>query len=500
MMNESYIISFDCGTSAVKATLVNFQGEICSVSTESYPLLNPKAGWAEQNPEDYWDAVSITTKKAIQQLGVQKEQVKGIVFGTQWKGIIPLDEDDNVLYHNIIWLDGRAKEQAEKLNRKLNTDVMHQQEYWPRLMWVKENLPDIYEKTDQFLEVNSYLKFKATGVKAVDLTNNLVYAKKESLQTYYNKILEAADLNIDKFPPLVLPTEKVGELTNEAAKQLGLLEGTPVFGGCGDIPAVAIGAGCSSMGSNHIYLGSSGWFCTLTKDRKNKDGELYQSFDKDNELTIYAIQSAGLTFDWGIKQFYKMEKEKYGDDIYHFITKDIEDVTPGSENLIATPWIHGELSPLSKNAKAVFLNITNQHDRRHFMAAIMEGICYMLRWKIEHYINETGHTIDSIRVVGGGASSDIWMQMMANILKIPVHVPENPRHAGSIGTAYCALIGLGVCQNFDESTERIQIEKVFHFNAAYENRYDKLFHVFKKIYPSLEDIYDTLNDSEDKNA
>lgn len=497
MMDQLYIVSFDCGTSAVKATLVNFYGEICSVSTENYPLLNPKVGWAEQKPNDYWDAVSVTAKRVIQKLEIQKEQVKGIVFGTQWKGIIPLDKNDNVLYNNIIWLDGRAKEQSDRLNRELDTNIMHQQEYWPRLMWVKENLPDVYRKTDKFLEVNSYLKFKATGVKAVDLTNNFIYAEKENLQTFYNEVLRAAKLDVNKFPPLVHPTEKVGGLTKEAAEQLSLLEGTPVFGGCGDIPAVAIGAGSSTFGSNHIYLGSSGWFCTLTKDRSNREGELYQSFDKDNELTIHAIQSAGLTFDWGIEQFYRLEKEKYGDDIHGFINQDIGDIPPGSLNLIATPWIHGELSPLSKNAKAVFLNITNQHDRRHFMTAIMEGICYMLRWKIEMYKNETGHTIDSIRVVGGGASSDIWMQMMANILKIPVQVPSNPRHAGSIGTAYCALIGLGVCQNLNESAEKIKVEKVFHFNDVYEKRYDKLFNVFKNIYPSLEDIYATLNDIED---
>ncbi|MEI3606516.1 FGGY family carbohydrate kinase [Pseudogracilibacillus sp. SE30717A] len=495
-MKSSYIVSFDCGTSAVKATLVNFLGEICSVSTESYPLINPKAGWAEQNPEDYWGAVSISAKKAIEHLGIQKEQVRGIVFGTQWKGIIPLDENDNILYNNIIWLDGRAKDQAQKLNKLLNTNVMHQQEYWPRLMWVKENLPEIYRKTDKFLEVNSYLKFKATGVKAVDLTNNFIHAAKEGLQTYYNEIVKAAELDLNKFPPLVLPTEKVGDLTIEAAEQLGLLAGTPVFGGCGDIPAVAIGAGCSGMGSNHIYLGSSGWFSTLTKERNNREGELYQSFDKDKELTIHAIQSAGLTYDWGIEQFYKLEQEKYGDEIYNYITQDIKEIPPGSLNLIATPWIHGELSPLSKNAKAVFLNITSQHDRRHFMTAIMEGICYMLRWKIEKYTYESGHKIDSIRVVGGGASSDIWMQMMANILKIPVQVPNNPRHAGSIGTAYCALIGLGVCQNFDDSMERIKIDKIFNFNRLYEKRYDKLFNVFKNIYPALEDIYFTLNDEE----
>jgi|SRR5690625_3103353 len=493
-MPTSYVASFDFGTSGVKAALVNFDGEVCSVSTEGYGLINPEPGWVEQDPDDYWNAVSIAINNALNKLEVLPEQIKGIAFGTQWKGIIPLDDQDKVLYNNIIWLDGRAAKQAEELNQKLNTDVMHQQEYWPRLMWVKENMPDIYKKTNQFLEVNSFLKFKATGMKAVDLTNNLIYSENEDLQLYYDQIMEAAELDQHKFPPLVLPTEEVGGLTKKAAQELGLVEGTPVFGGCGDIPAVAIGAGCSNLNSNHIYLGSSGWFSTITSERKNDIGEMYQSFDQEKEMMVYAIQSASLTLDWAIYQFYRAEEAEMGGDIYDFINKEIESVPPGSLNLIAAPWIHGELTPLSKNAKAVFLNVTNQHDRRHFISAIMEGICFMLRWKLENHQKEVGRKVDSIRVVGGGASSDRWMQMMANILKIPVYIPESPRHAGSIGTAYCAMIGLGVCEDFNEVNNKINIERTYTFEEAFEEQYDKLFHIFKDLYPTLKEMFSTLND------
>jgi xylulokinase len=161
--------------------------------------------------------------------------------------------------------------------------------------------------------------------------------------------------------------------------------------------------------------------------------------------------------------------------------------------MIATPWLHGELPPLSNDARMVFFNITNMHDRRHMLNAVREGICFSLRWKIEMHKEQTGEKLDSIRVVGGAASSDRWMQTLSNILKIHVIIPENARHAGAIGTAYCAIVGLGVCRDFDEADSLIKEGKIFHPDKAYAEMYDTIFGVFKDIYPSLKDMFRTLN-------
>ncbi|MEH7387636.1 FGGY-family carbohydrate kinase [Bacillus sp. JJ1521] len=492
-MTHSFIASYDFGTSGVKATFINLKGEVCGSSDATYSLITPNPGWAEQDPNEYWSAACLATKKVMKKLGASPSEVQGIVFGTQWKGIIPIDEDGEVLYNTIIWLDGRADKQAKILNNRLGINAMYDREYWPKLMWIKEEMPELYNKTKCFLEVNSYLKFLATGVKAVDLTNNFILSTNQNLQDYYNRILVASGLDKEKFPPLVLPTELVGGLTEKASEELGLDPGTPVFGGCGDIPAIAIGSGSSRLGGNHIYLGSSGWFGTVIPERKSDIGELYQTFGMDKDLMIYPIQSACMTLNWAISQFYKVEKEIMGEDIFTLIDKELADVHPGSLNMIATPWIHGELRPLSNNAKAVFFNITNQHERRHFLSAIMEGICYMLRWKIEIYQRETGKSLDSINVVGGGACSDPWMQIMANVLQIPVSVPSNPQHAGAVGAAYCAMIGLGIYEDFEEADERIMKDRIFLPRDEHLATYDRLFSVFKRIYPSLKDMYETLN-------
>jgi len=492
-LGNLYIASYDFGTSSVKAVLVDFQGNVKGSSTAGYSLLAPHADWAEQDSTAYWDAVCKATKQALINADICPEDVKGIVFGTQWKGIIPLDAQDNVLYNTIIWLDGRAGKQAAKLNARMNTTEFCNKDYWPKLMWVKEELPEVYEKTTCFLEINAFLKFKATGRKLVDITNHFTRSIDVKLQAYYNKVLAAAEIDPDKFPPLVMPTDKIGGLTAKAAQELGLPMGTAVFGGCGDIPAIAIGAGCSSRDSVHIYLGSSGWLGTVVPEQKDGVGELYQSLDRGKELMIYTLQSAGMTFNWAIDQFYHVEKDILKDDIFEFVNKEIENIEPGSLNMIATPWLHGERPPLSEKAKTVFINITNLHNRRHFINAIMEGICYHLRWKIEIYEKETGRTLRSIRIVGGVASSDKWMQIMANVLQIPVEIPVNVRHAGAIGTAYCALIGLGQYKNFEEADKMTIAEKTFLPQKEYANIYDMLFKVFQQIYPTMEGMFDILN-------
>jgi len=490
---HSYVASYDLGTSSVKAVVVDFRGQVVASGSAGYSLLTPHPGWVEQDPASYWDAVCRATKQVLQSAGISPGDVGGIVFGTQWKGIIPLDRQDNVLHNAIIWLDGRAEEQAAELNRRMNTTEFCNKDYWPKLMWLKAKLPEIYEKTACFLEVNAFLKFKATGRKVVDLTNSFTRSVDRELQAYYDKVLAAAELDPDRFPPLVMPTEAVGGLTETAAGELGLCAGTTVFGGCGDIPAIAIGAGCSRLSSSHIYLGSSSWLALVAPKREWGVGELHQSFDEGKELVLYGMQSACMTLNWALDQFYHVEKEILKGDIFRFVDEEIAPIEPGSSNLLATPWLHGERPPLSEKAKAVFLNVASRHDRRHFIHALREGVSYHLRWKMNIFRKETGQALDSIRMVGGGTSSSHWMQMMANVLQIPVQVPSNAPHAGAIGTAYCALIGLGLCQNYEQADQMIGIERTFAPDRAHRATYDMLFDVYQGIYPALEGLFTILN-------
>ncbi len=493
-MTNTYIAAYDVGTSGVKISLVDLECRVFATETAGYQLSVPAPGYAEQDPEDYWKAVVTVTKRVLSAKHLPPDRISGIVFCTQWKGIIPLDRRGKVLHYNIIWLDGRAGKQAAALNEALGTDEYCDKDYWAKLLWYREERPELYAETDCFLEVNSYLKWKATGRKCVDLTNHFILSKDPGQQAKYDAFLGAAGIDKSLFPEMVLSTEVIGGLSKAAAVEMGLNEGTRVFGGCGDIPAIAIGSGCSKRGNTHIYLGSSGWLGASVPLGSGSAPELVSPFRSKEDLEIYAVQSVCMTFDWAIEQFYHREKEELGGEIYDRINREIGEILPGSEGLLAAPWLHGERPPLSELAKAAFLNLSAVHDRRHFVRAVLESICYTMRWKLETLRQKSGAELKEIRVVGGGAKSDPWMQMMADVLQVPVEVPSGASHAGAIGTAYCAFVGMGLCRSFDEAREHITVAKRFEPCRDTREAYAKPYAAFLTLYSTLEPLFAMLSE------
>lgn len=492
-MSKKYIASYDFGTSGVKSVLVGEDGQVLAHASAGYPLLTPHNGWAEQDPEMYWRAICRATQQAMAAVELTPDDVIGVVFGTMWKGIIPVDRQGKVLYPCMIWLDARAEKQAAVLNERMHTDRFCAQDYWARLMWLRDEQPDIYENAAYILENNAYLKFRATGKLGSDLSNCFVTSVKPPLKKEYEEIMAAADLDLQKFPPCVMPWDHVGDLSEQAASELGLAVGTPVFGGCGDIPAIAIGSGSSDMDAAHIYLGSSGWLGVTVPERRENVGETYSSLDDKKEILLYTMQSACMTFDWAIRCFYKNEWESQGSGVYALIEQELSQIPAGSDGMIAAPWLHGERPPLSEKARALFFNIKASHDRRYFVNAVQESVCYMLRSKLDTYRKESGRPIEKLRVVGGAAASNHWMQMLSDILEIPVEVPADSRHVGAIGSAYCALIGLGRCADFEQTNQSITVERCFYPRAANKNVYDRNYAVFSGLYPALCKSFEAIN-------
>ena len=490
---DGYIASYDIGTSGVKVVLLDMEGNAAGISTAPYTLITPQPGWAEQDPSEYWDQVCRVTLDVLEKTRISPELVKAVVFNTQWKAVIPVDHEGNVLHNAVIWLDGRAGKQAEEINRKLGRPgYLDGHDYWARVLWYKEELPDIYAQAETFLEVNSFLRWKASGEKYVDLTNDFIHSYDPEIQASYDEIIDAAGLDRSKFPPMILSTDRAGVITEEAAEEIGLCAGTPLFGGGGDIPGIAIGAGCAGFERGHIYLGSSGWFCITYPKRRPDVGMLQLSLYVGKEMSAYSMQSVGLTLNWTIDQFYNAEKKALGGSIYDLINAEAAAVPPGSEGLIATSWLHGERKPLSENAAGVYFNMHAYHKRGHMIRAMMESMCYLMRWKIETYTADTGKHPEMIRIVGGGSCSDPWMQAMADILNVRIEVPKNPQHAGAVGGAYCALIGLGIVRDFEEADKKITAERVFLPREAYREMYDRQFEVYKEILPRTQDLFDRL--------
>lgn len=499
-----YILSHDIGTSSDKAVLVDFEGNIIATCTESYPTFYPEPAWVEQNPIDYWKAVCKTSQEIVKTPGIDKKDIKGIVFSTQAQGIIPIDKDGEVLYNNITWVDGRAEKQAEQIMNKVGgkrlfkvlagTPIMGK-DCIAKIIWLKEERPKVYENTDLILDVNGYLKFKCTGEKVTELSGASSYGLDLKKKTWLS-VFPLVGLDMDKLPPLVTSTDIVGGLTKEAALETGLEIGTPVFGGCDDVQAAVVGSGMCEDGDIHIYLGTSAWIAAVSKTAtKFKHGAAaIQSADKEMNLIAGITESAGANINWLREQFFARESEELGEQIYDFMDKVVDHIPPGSEHLICTPWMLGERCPVSSTTtRATLFNMSMVHTREHIMRAMYEGIGYNLRWVLENYQKDYGFDCDNFRIIGGGALDDGWMQIIADITGKNFGVVNDPRNAGAIGAAMVALIGLREIPSFADTKRFVKIQKSYSPNPENREIYNKLFNDYKNIYSSLKKAYDIAN-------
>ena len=501
---ERYILAHDMGTSSDKAVLVDFSGAIVATAVEPYPTYYPEPAWVEQDPEDYYQAVARSSRTIVEKTGIDPASVKGIVFSTQAQGVIPVDKQGKPLYNNITWVDGRAEKQAQKLMKKLGgkglftlvagTPVMGK-DCIPKILWLKEERREIYKKTYKILDVNGYLKFRLTGRMVTELSGASSYGldlkKKDWLA-----VMKLAGVNMRKLPPLVKSTDVIGPLTEAAARDMGLPQGTPVLGGCDDVQAAAVGSGMVADGDVHIYLGTSAWVAAAsrTQDKFMHGAAAIQSADPEMNLIAGITESAGANIQWIQEQFFADEKKIYGDKIFDHMDEVIRKIPPGSDHLICTPWMLGERCPVSSTTtRATLFNISMVHTREHMMRAVYEGIGYNLRWIMENYEADYGFVCNNFRIIGGGALDDCWMHMIADITGKSFDVVRDPRNAGAVGAAIVALIGLGELSDFQAAKDFVQLER--HYEPDPENKeiYDELFESYKDIYNSLKDAYIKAN-------
>jgi xylulokinase len=500
-----YILAHDMGTSSDKAVLVSFDGKIVAKCVEPYPTYYPYPSWVEQKPEDYWNAVAKTSSTIIKENNIDPKDVAGIVFSTQAQGIIPIDDKGNILYNNITWVDGRAEKQAQSIMKKLGgkkiftlisgTPIMGK-DCIAKIIWLKEERPDIYKHTKYFLDVNGYLKYMLTGETVAELSGASSYGL-DLKKKQWMSVIGLTGIDPKKLPPLVKSTDKVGNgLTEKAAKEMGLLPNTPVFGGCDDVQAAAVGSGMNGDGDVHIYLGTSAWVAASSKTQtKFKHGAAaIQSADPEMNLIAGITESAGANIEWICNQFFSHEKKELGDKIYEYMDKVIEQIPPGSNHLICTPWMLGERCPVSSTTtRATLFNINMDQTREHLMRAVYEGIGYNLRWILENFKKDYGFSCKNFRIIGGGALDDGWMQIIADITKTEFSVVDNPRNAGALGSAIIALIGLGEIASFKDARDFVKIDKTFYPNDKNYEIYDKLFLRYKDVYYNLMKAYKDAN-------
>jgi xylulokinase len=504
-MNK-YVIAHDVGTSSVKTALISIKGEVIAHSTSSYSFTYPQPGWFEQNPEDYWNGSVINTRKVVEQSGINKGDIIGIVFSTQAMGIIPIDKEGKILKNNITWVDGRAEKQAhwimsllggKQIFKKIIGAEITGKDVLPKLRWLKFSEPEIYKNMDKVLDVNGYLKFRATGKKVFEWSGACSYVFDLKKKDWERILFKLIGFDINKLPPLVKSTDIVGTLTKEAAAELNLPENIPVYGGCDDTQSAAIGSGSANEGEAHIYLGTSAWAgVTTKKNLKHKNGAfVLQSASPNMNLLVGITESAGSNLEWIIEKFYQYEKNDPAiANIYEFINKETEGIPAGSDHLIFTPWLLGERCPVSTTTtRGTVFNLGLEHSRGHIVNALLEGIAYNLRWILENIKRDFGFNPSKIRVIGGGSVNEQWMQGIANITGKTVETISQPTMAGALGAASCVFVGSGHFNDFSDINQIVQVNKRYIPDPNQNIIFNHLFQTYKNIYSGLRKTYIKAN-------
>lgn len=500
-----YIIAHDVGTSCNKATLVDERGHVVDSAVEPYEIYYPKEGYAEQDPEDWWKAVAKSTKLLLEKTGIPRDQVLAVTFSTQMLGIIPIAER-GVLRRAIIWLDSRASAQAKKIMGKFLGEKVFAalagapltgKDGLPKLLWLKENEKEIYEKMETFLDTSGYLIYRATGKIAMELSCASGFGIDLKKNDWLRGIFRYSGIDDKKLPPLVSSTELVGRLTDEAAKELGLLSGTPIYPGSTDVASASVGAGCVNDRDVHLYLGTSGWVVVvISKPPTGKKGVVcIKSADRNKALLFAETETAGYCLKWIKDEFYRKESSDPNiKNVFALMDEDVENVEPGSGHLIFTPWMYGERAPINNYlARSVFFNISAAHKREHLLRAVYEGVGYNLRWIFEIIEKDFGISFPSLRVIGGGARGDIWMQIISDISGKKLETLENPQERGAIGAAFCAMIGMGLYREFEEIKNLIAPKRIFIPNPENRKIYDFMYENYKYLYKYSKNLYRNLN-------
>jgi xylulokinase len=502
---DQYIIAHDVGTSANKAVLVGTDGRIHGKCSAPYQVHYPGACRAEQEPADWWKAIAETTRGLLQQTGVSPSQILCVTHCTQMLGIVPMSAKTGSLGRAIIWLDSRASVQAQRMMRKfigarvfalIAGAPMSGKDCIPKLLWLKDEEPNLYRKTDFFLDTNGYLLYRATGNMVMEWTGASAVGMDLKTKQWMKGVMRYVGLDPAKLPPLVRSTDKVGGLTPEAAGELGLLQGTPVIAGAGDAPCAAVGSGAVREGAGHICMGTSAWLGVVTSRRpKGKCGvATIHSADPNKAFLIAESETAGGCLEWAAKHLYSGDAN--APDVFAAMDRIVDKVPAGSHGLIFTPWMYGERAPIADcNARSSFLNLSGQHRREDMIRAVYEGVAYNIRWLVDIVSREFGFPLPKLRAIGGGAKSATWMQMLADVTHRRIETVPDPKEAGAVGAALVAAVGLGIYPSFEALESATRVEKTFEPREENLKIYDAMFEPFRDSYGRLRPLYRRLNEN-----
>lgn len=534
-----YVITYDIGTTGIKTCLIEIDKEmkILGSSSLGYGLyvddeVGVKGG-AEQNADEWWNAMCVTTKTVFEKVPyIKKEQIDGISFCSQMQGLVLVDKEGNCVRNPMSYMDQRAREELKngiahgfKIAGAEVTKLLKYLRYtgavsssvkdpiW-KYKWVEAHEPEIFNKVYKWLDVKEYLICRASGKFVMTRDSafaTLLYDTRKGHEGWCKPICDMVGVDIKHLPEIKECTEKVGEVTEKAAAELGLAPGTAVFGGGGDASLIGVGAGCTEVGDTHIYSGTSGWVGTIV-DRQvvdagammaaivGADPKTYNYFgelETSNKCVEWVKDHLALD-DIGV---YLQDKnisdsvEALNINLYDYMEEVIDQIPAGSNGTIFTPWLHGNRCPFEDpNAAGMFFNIKIETGKTELIRAVVEGICFHMRWMLERQdIKKEVSISNPVRFCGGGALGAVTCQILSDILQRDIEVVDSPQNVGAVGAAACIAVGLGLIPDLQHVKALIPAKYTYHPSKETKAVYDRNYKVFKNLYKSNKENFAILN-------
>ena len=528
-----YVIAYDIGTTGLKTCIFEIGKKIKLISSDNntYNLYIVPNGGAEQDADEWWKNMCQSTKECFEKskVRIDPKDIAGISFCSQMQGLILVDKNGKALRRPMSYMDQRATAEIKKgiangiqiaganifklipsliITGAVSSSV--KDPMW-KYKWVEAHEPEVFKKVYKWLDVKDYLIARCTGEFTMtedSAFGTLLYDTRKGKHCWSKTLCKMFGINMEHLPKIIKSTDMVGGLTAKAAKELGLKEGTPVFGGGGDASLIGVGAGCTKLGDTHIYDGTSGWVITVTDKQMVDVNAMIAAITgaQSDKYNYFAeMETAGKCLEWvkdhlaldeiGIylqkKNITEADDNVY-ESLYSYMTETIKKVKPGSGGVIFTPWLHGNRCPFEDpNATGGFYGVKIETGKTELIRAVLEGVFYHLRWMLECQDKKL-KTSDPIRFVGGGALSPVSCQMLADITGRTIETVKNSQMVGSTGAAAIVAVGLGEIESLDVLKDFIETDKIYKPNMENHKLYEPYYQTFKKIYKTNKSLYKSL--------
>lgn len=504
----SYLLGIDYGTGGAKACIIDDQANVLSYAFREYPIYTEKPGWSEHDPVLYWEIACEIIKECIVKAGIKPEEIKGIGTSSALPSLVMVDKDNKPVARAYNLMDRRAIKEVQWLKENIGEDKIFEisgnrlddHPVIVNLLWERNNRPDVFNKIHKALTIDGFIRLKLTGKPTMNYSAGAFYGVAYNIinNTIDKQIMEAIGLDIDLIPEAFSCEEIVGEVTQGAARDTGLVPGIPVAAGQVDCNAGWVGAGAIEEGDIQMNLGTCGNFGIIHKDTNFLKSMIACAYTVDSEstfITIPTTTTGGQLLRYLRDNFSQVEIEMeklVNISSYKFLDMEAEKIKPGSGDLIVLPYLMGERTPIwDVYARGVVFGLSLYHTKAHLVRAMMESVAYAL-YDSFRLIKDTGRKINYPIVLNeGGAKSKVWRRIITDVFNVPTVLVKN-RVGAPYGDAILAGVSTGVFKDFSIAKEKAEYIEPMEPNKDTHALYMEYFKIYKNIYKHLKDDFRDL--------